>query len=65
VTASGTVTPQDLITADEGSGDLLMVNNTLTEAVLLVFHVADGSQLGSGFALSYGGLHIGASGSYL
>jgi len=50
---------------DEGSGDLLMVNNTLTEAVLLVFHVAAGSQLGSGFALSYGGLHQGVSGSYL
>ena len=50
---------------DKGSGDVLMVNNTLTEAVLLVFHVAAGSQLGSGFALTYGGLHQGVSGSYL
>lgn len=55
----GSETPGALVTADEGAGDALLVNDTLTEALLLVFHVADGSRLGSGFSATYGGLHQG------
>ena len=31
-----------------------MLNDTLTEALLLVFSVAAGSELGSGFSVTYG-----------
>ena len=34
---------------------MLRVNATLTEVLLVVFHVADGSALGSGFSATYGG----------
>ena len=57
---AGTETPQDIIATEEDSADLLMTNDTLTEAVLVVFHVADGSLLGSGFSASYSGLDQGA-----
>ena len=46
--------------SEEDSADLLMMNNTITEAMLVVFHVADGSLLGSGFSASYSGLDQGA-----
>ena len=42
-----------MVTAEEDSSDLLILNNTLTEAMLVVFHVADGSVLGSGFSATY------------
>jgi hypothetical protein len=48
------VLPPVLVTADEGTGDLVMLNDTLTEALLLVFSVAAGSELGSGFSVTYG-----------
>ncbi len=57
---AGIETPQDIVATEEDSADLLMVNDTWTEAVLVVFHVADGSLLGSGFSASYSGLNQGA-----
>ena len=40
---------------------MLKMNNTLTEALLVVFHVADGSALGSGFSATYGSTRQGLS----
>ena len=51
--------PGPLVTAEEDSNDLLLLNNTLTEAMLVVFHVADGSVLGSGFSATYGSTRQG------
>jgi hypothetical protein len=58
---TGSWLPPVLVTADEGEGGLVMLNDTLTQALLLVFSVAAGSELGSGFSVTYSstskGLH--------
>ena len=51
--------PEPLVTAEEDSSDLVLFNNTLTEAMLVVFHVADGSVLGSGFSATYSRVYQG------
>ena len=56
---TGAEVPEPLVTAEEDSEDLVMLNNTLTEAILVVFHVGDGSALGSGFSATYSGAHQG------
>ena len=58
---AGTETPQEVIAAEEDSADLVVMNGTITEAVLVVFRVADGSLLGSGFSASYSGLDQGSA----
>ena len=56
---TGAEVPEPVVTAGEDSEDLLMLNNTLTEAMLVVFHVSNGSALGSGFSATYSGAHQG------
>lgn len=51
--------------AEEDSADLVVVNSTVTEAILVVFHVADGSLLGSGFSASYSGPDQGGPHEFL
>ncbi|CAK0784083.1 hypothetical protein CVIRNUC_007286 [Coccomyxa viridis] len=55
----GAEVPEPLVTAEEDSSDLVFLNNTLTEAMLVVFNVADGSVLGSGFSATYSRVHQG------
>lgn len=56
---AGAEVPEPLVTAEEDSSDLVFLNNTLTEAMLVVFNVADGSVLGSGFSATYSRVHQG------
>ena len=59
VRRAGAEVPEPLVTAEEDSNDLVLLNNTLTEAMLVVFHVAYGSVLGSGFSATYSRVHQG------